>query len=309
MKLTEIVERVRDVVRDPNAHTWDDAFIIRQINLVQYDLFIRQAQADTSYFNAELELLGSEAVQKAQGAWEWHLPRWAYSVVQVREAHDSSASWSAPIKRRRAFSEVQGWDFTARSRITLTGFSDAPDLEVWVAKIPAPLRVGSATTVHPEPNGLYLTTSESIYDVELEEGSYINSVFEIKSAGLSGASLTGGQVRVARSSALYNDGGSPRIDARMSADWSVALTTADEWEMHAEVADPHIRYLIMMAAEACFQNTANVNGLNAIGRTLGALRANFIEGIQPRDNGEPGQWTASDDDYYLEDPDRDPMTL
>ena len=87
--------------------------------------------------------------------------------------------------------------------------------------------------------------------------------------------------------------------------WAVNPLSGDTYEMHPEVDEPHIPYLVYYASEQYFQRHHNLSGMEVIRRGMMREKARFMDSITPRDDGGPGFWSRGDEETFRRDPDRD----
>ena len=320
MKLSETTRIFRDLVQDPDATHWPDAEVARLLHQAQLRMFSIQCSSDPSYYNLELNILGSSARQVASQVFEYDLPQWIHRVSRVRKASGSSTSRREPnIPQGSMRVDRPGWFFSAAKVLQLIGFTRL-DLTLGVCKKPArPHRgtspaAGSASTLvlqAANAAGQIGTDADPFknYDQETELDGYRNAIVEI-TGPVSGVRNPTGQIRrcIASTRALVSS--AVRTTVSVQPDFAVTPASSDTYEMHVEVDDAHVRYLVLLAAQYGWQKQQNVSAIASIQKELGEEDEAFKHNCRQRMNQDPLQWNMGEADVNSEaDPDRIPPLI
>ena len=307
MRSADIIALLREQVDDTQSAQWTDARLLRIINQQMFKLFREQVAADDSYHNLELDLLASAAVAPHLNQWLYTLPRWVFKITWVRLKTDANEGVGAPIPRAyRVDSWSRGWHLDADKRLRLIGYSQAEDLILGVAKVPA--RIHSGTLPAQTVTGSLTSSTTQVrldkdndpaFPHESEPDAYRNAIIEITMGGKAG------QIRRVVSS-VGNESIPSNFHTVLTVQeaWSSNPVLSDTYDMHAEVSDPLIRALITESALVCEQMRHNVNGIAVLAEELQSERMKFKEHVKPRETMGVQTWREYDDTQVAQrDPD------
>ena len=308
MNLTDITALVRDLLKDPDGTTWSDAEIARYLSYAQRRMFKWTCHHDKTYYNARINLLAANARQVHANTWEYDLPRMTHSVVSVYKTTGTTARKKGKIPVGNPRDTRPGWSFGASKVFRLAGFGSAEDLTLEVCKMPARLSKGTCPAAGTSSTlVLQVDDSSFVYDEEVEPNAYFNSIFE-----LTGPVTTGpdrdptGQVRRALSSSRAQEAATTNVQTTVTVEtaFGVAPAANDTYEMHAEVDDSNIDYLVLLATMKAFQTRHTVGGIAAIEGDLADEEKRFVAAVRERQSQEPLQWNMGESEGFEEDPDR-----
>jgi len=305
MRLSHLNTAVRDIVNDPDGRVWTDLKITRFLNVGQDVMFRHQVEADASWFNHRFTLDGDDATKIHDSEYVYYLPTWAGRITAIRESSTSSESRELPFPAWREGAS-RGWEFDGRRKLVIRGESTAIDLELEVAKKPAMLfrRIRANVTFAAYETGF--ENDVALSEMSWERDAYSGMTIEVTSEGLAAGHLSAGQIRDVTQSFVFEVSGTPMLKFIVDSNWDVTPSvTTDYLEMHAMVDDASIPYLVLLAAEKCFESQNNVNGLNSIGRDIASRRAEFIAGAAPRAIDDDKQWGLDEINDYDYDFDKD----
>lgn len=308
MKLSEYITRVRDQIQEPSALKWTDVEIVRYLNHAVMYLFRWQADADQSYHNAEISLLGSAATATHSSQYLYTLPRWVYRVAHVRIKKTSTESRGSEIPAGSQLDANEGWHFDTFKRLRVVGYGTAQDLTVMVAKIPSRLHQGTTPAAGTSTTlitaNLPTASFSSNYEYESETDAYLNALVEVTGVADASRDPVGQVRRVTASSRTHAGSGVYRVTMTVEPSWTVTPAASDTYELHPEVDDAHARLLVLMTAQACFQKHNNLGGIESIKPEMLEERRRFIDSSRPRDDGRPKHWNMGAEPSFRRDPDR-----
>ncbi len=314
MKLSEIILTVRDLVNDPSSKYWSDVEITRWVNQHVRALFRQRVNADPSYGMHRLDISGSDAEAFEQvnaRRFAYFFPSWVYKIRMVRETKGIGEEQGGLIPPLGYARPGFGWHFAGNRHIEIYGYDRAPDITLDVAKVPALLHQGVASKTSAY-TAIYLDYPERVgfdYPFETEEGAYDGALIEITSGADATRDPRKSVATVRSTSSVWDSGTSSWLTHCDSVRpiFSGTVQAGDSYELHAEIDNAHMNYLCLLVAQSLFQRTNNVEGIMGIQASLGLERAEFIDGIQPRQDYYP-QFVQNPN--YFSGPqiqDRDPM--
>lgn len=295
MRLSQIVTKLREELSDPASSTnvdWSTAELVGVLSDQVLVMVRRQVAIDEAYHNHRFTLLAANATQRSSNIWAYILPHWCPRIVQVRFAQDSALDPEQRALRQRDKFGGIGWRYSGRREIEVNGIATAEDIEVWCAKRPARLTLGTLPTqTGMASNQLRLDADTSadalIYPHETVPNSYANAVVELTGVNAVGH-LVGGQVNTVVSSLhLQNEAGTLYTVLTMRSAWSVVPVAADTYESHPEIDDEHLRLLILLAARTCWTRKGNKDEVRASEMELHQEWAEFQRHMEPRGLQEP----------------------
>ena len=290
---------VRDRVNDSASAFYTDAEIIRAIDVHIRALFRQRADADPTYGLTRLSIAdSSDNVSKVyEDVHAYYLPTWAYKVHAVREQATTAQGEGKLLPHVPYRHKGYGWTWFGDRVIHIRGSSTAKSIYVECAKIPAKLHKGALPIVSPDANNLYRDDTPpepASTELDWEEGAYLNAKIEITgTTSESGSVFNRGRVlTVTDSTRIHSTNWRLRVTV---APPQTAATTATPatYELHPEIADGHLNYLVLLVAETLFQKTNNVNGIESLQAQLNLERMEFKNWLVPRQDQQQ---------YFLTDP-------
>lgn len=316
MILSEIISAVRAEVNDTDSVYWTDHAVTRWVNYWSRALFRQMAQADQSYGMREVRISGNDTsrVRKVNSlVFSYYLPSWVHVVRSVREA-----STAGDVPGRIIFpytSNVSGlrmgWRFEGSRRLDLYGYEEAKDLEIRVAKVPALVHSGVVPKTSTSAGEIYIG-APSPFQEGREAGGYLGALFELTGVATSLRDPRGTVSEVVETDTEWD---------AVSSQWLNKLTVmpafpvipeqGDTYQMHPEIPDSHMMYLILLVSRSLLQEHSNTDRLKQIEPVIAAQRADFIDGLRPRQTAgslsvQPGGIAEID---LASDPDRDYYSL
>lgn len=278
MRLSELISAIRHRVNDSAAKYHTDADITAWVNLHARSLFRRRVEADTSYGNQRLVMLASDVSRIEQiysDTWRYYTPGWCYKVRRV--AFLEGDTIGRDLRREE-------WSFSGNRSFDVRMSTGPKDLVLMIAKVPALIRPISVSIPSSTYDELYVPVEAGAgYKFETEIGCMLGAQFEITTVD-GDRDPRGGVSVVTEQSSDKIDGVSvwkltmrpPFVDLPMEG---------DSLEMHVEIEDVHITYLIDLVAHDLFQRTQNVTAMQMIRPVLEKCERDFILGLQPRTDG------------------------
>jgi hypothetical protein len=240
--------------------------------------------------------------------FEYDLPRWTHKVIKVREDSGTGDRSKGPIMQGSLRSNQPGWAFFTNKTIKVAGYSTAKDLIVSICKQPARLQAGTSPAAGTANTLVLEALSASfVYEEDAEADAYANAVFEITGPITTGPDRNPtGQIRRVTSSARSQPVAvaEVRTTVTLETNWTVTPAQNDTYEMHAEVDDAHIRYLVLMTAQYCWQKHQNVGAIQSISGEMREEHDRFVTSARDRMSHGPLFWNQGEDDAFADDPDR-----
>lgn len=302
MRLSQIIARVRDVLKDTNTnkYTFSDAKVGAVINDSIRTLIRHAVEADPSYHNFRLDLPGSEAVEKSSGHFQYRIPRWVVSIADVRETAATGAPEGERVRRMRSRGERDGW-MLEQTRVLRLHHPSALDLTLYVAKLPARLTQGTLPAQASESTiRLDQDAAATEFPHDSEEDVYGNAIFELTTAAKVGIFGVG-----ASSTPRNNSGGLYFTDVVLE-EAMTGKAEGDTYEMHSEIPDEHMTLVILHAARKLLSSMSNMQAMAAHDGEYQYELRRYIESLQPRQSQGPLAWSVPGEEdglYTREDPD------
>lgn len=309
MRVSQVISRVRDIIGDQGSSTFTDAELARHLDTAIHTAFRWQMQADSSYHNCSFTFSASQGVQTAGNLFTYQLPRWVKRVQMVRLDHSANEELKEIQEPADWRHDGTGFRLDRLKSIQLYGYASAQNLRVWAAKVPARLLSGTcpadgSTTL------LKVPTTGSTYELENEVDGYKNAIFEMTGLTTAGRDPVGQIRRIESSSRVQESGTTYHLRLVPEVAFTVAPLTSDTFEMHPEIDDDGIGFIVYRAARAAFQRIRNNDGLGGIASSLAEETERFISTLQPRQSYRPAFWnTDADDPIGIENPDRSPFIV
>jgi hypothetical protein len=313
VRLSTIISLVRRKVNDPNAKYWSDLDITQELDLFQRNLFRDLVDAHESYGLRNFDILTTDTARIEQlygDIWLYHYPEWGYKIREVRRLNQEDGALTQAEGRKLDYIESGrrevGWTFADSHALRLQGFSASIPIRIVAAKIPTLLEKGTVAKDAVATNTIILPEANSLgYENELEDGSYLGARIEVRTA-------TATRDPRRRIATVVNQVRS--YDSTLAAyiftltvrpNFSDLVLAADSFELHSEIPDPCIEYLVLLTAEALFHKTQNLVGAAGLQRSLEREREKFENSLQPRTDGITHQVSFPEDVIGRRDPDRD----
>lgn len=304
MILSDFVLAVRDPLDDPRAQKYTNAEIVRQGDQQQRALFQTLIYNNKEHANFSYVLKSGDARQLFKNTYEWTLPTWAAAVVSVHERPQSSGIqedtaspylWATPesiIFQRKIEKLIPGsptrsdggWNWDGSRTLRLWNYVTKPELIVQIAKVPPRMFRAKIATQFGSGAGMYLPPAVELGTVDLEESAYVNAEVQCVST-LTAASMSYGVTRrciYSKSTDMAADGTRQRV-LKFDIAFPTELKTDDFVETLIPLPEVHIRYLVLLTAQACAQKK-NIPLIKALQPELVEKRAMFTQyAAPPRD--------------------------
>ena len=320
MNVTDFLAHMRLVLDDPGPPAkamsqWsDNTIVFHATNHIQ-SLSRQQAQRDQGFHNFTLILKGTAAVQSLSNVWQWSLPPWVVSISEVRRAVGgipatgtstySPYMWTAPKPQmgdpipRYIKTGTAGWSFEGNRAFRVWGESQAPDVVMQVAKLPAPLVRAVLDIDAVSETNFRLPAALAVGVEDLAEGAFINAEFQAVSVGTlaSNVEVLGEQRRCIYSKAGQIISSSSddlrRTEIYLENALPKSYAAGDTIETILPIADEHLRLAMLLVARSCYAQIGNVPAQTAIAEELKEQQLLFTNYITPRETAEAGAWRES----------------
>jgi hypothetical protein len=308
MITSDFVAAVRDPLDDPKKQKYSDSEIVRAGDQQQRALFQTLVYNNKEYHNMTLVLQAENGRQLFQNTYQWSLPTWVSAVVSIHERVASSGTgestyspylWTSPttIQFGRKINKLDagaptksngGWSWDGMRTVRLWNYSTKPELVVQVAKVPPKLFRAKIATLYQDNTGMYLPPSIELGTVDREEGAYINSEIQCVSTFLGTSKNYGSVVRCIYSTPIDEAADGTRQHLlRFEQPMPEPLATDDFVEALVALPEVHVRYLVLMTAQAC-ASKKNIALIKALQAEIGEKRAAFMQYAKPpRDHAGP----------------------
>lgn len=296
MNVTQLLLEVRDMLDDiddgQNAAKlrWQDDRLMRTANRMIRGIIRKQTEIDEGYHNCDLSLSADDAIQVHTDVFDYILPTWSMRVTGVRKGATSDGKRGAAISHadRRAEGRYgASYHLVANTTLRLR-HGQALDLDVSVVKLPARLTRGTVAKASTAANELYLAQDgDGDFDHETEADSYRNAILELTGVDGAGHVISGSVARVTASAHRVVDGSNFYTKLTLDQDLNATPAVNDTYEFQTEVADEHVRLLVLLICRVCWESKGNNDELRAITTELNEEWTNFVQHIQPRQSQEP----------------------
>jgi hypothetical protein len=312
MKLADIIVLVRDVVNDQNTKYWTNVEIGRWVNQWVRSIFRDRVDADASYGMYRYDVLASQTTRWEQlyaTTFAYFLPSWVYKVRSVELLEGTATTNKRGVFIPPLVPHINqpsyGWEFGDNRRLMIHGWGQAEDIRIHCAKIPTLIHTGTIASSGAADGSTIIVsaTNANSYPVDHEENAFINATFEITNQAAGRDTTT---QRAVVTSVSKSTGSLPFLyTLTVKPIIGVQVNIADTYDMHAELDDAHIPYLVLRVAESLFHRANNTAGIEAITSDLRREYAAFKEGIQPRTDNVIHRIRDPEDPLLRTDPDRD----
>jgi hypothetical protein len=279
MITSDFVAAVRDPLDDPKKQKYSDSEIVRAGDQQQRALFQTLVYNNKEYHNMTLVLQAENGRQLFQNTYQWSLPTWVSAVVSIHERVASSGTGE---------STYSPYLWTSPTTIQFGRKINKLDAGVQVAKVPPKLFRAKIATLYQDNTGMYLPPSIELGTVDREEGAYINSEIQCVSTFLGTSKNYGSVVRCIYSTPIDEAADGTRQHLlRFEQPMPEPLATDDFVEALVALPEVHVRYLVLMTAQAC-ASKKNIALIKALQAEIGEKRAAFMQYAKPpRDHAGP----------------------
>lgn len=304
MNTTQFLLEVADLLDDPSSRIYPEAERIRSGDRQLRGLYRTLVEANKQFSNYTMGVQKEVALESIDNVFDYRLPSWVMAVVRVWIRGGSPASestfnlyaWTSgaaqlglEIQKGGQWGEPQ-WKWQGSNTLRLLNFSEAQELVLEVVVRPAPMFKGVIATENPSTSRLYLP-APSYGTVDLEEGSYVNSDWQVTGTANTNATQFGEVRRCVYSNAATVVAAVRYHELVLDSAWPVALAQGDTIETILALPDEHTRLLVLLTARACFQKKGNMKGLEATqGEMLVEMQRFTQFATPPRDSAGPTKW-------------------
>lgn len=300
------ITEVQDLLDDPGANRYPIAEIVRHGDRQLRGMFRKMAVANKDYSNFTYCAKSTDAASPFKGSYEFRLPTWIECITSVNYRTETAAvqtsfspyRWTQNIVsigkqiKREERDPNPRWTWEGNHTLKLWNIGLAPELVIQCVKLPPRMFYGKVQTVDANANGMYLPTP--VYgEVEIEEGAYVNSDWQVTATASTNATNFGDVRRC-----IYSNASTIVVTARQhellfDANWTVPLAQNDAVQTILPIPDEQTRYLVLRTALACFQKRNAQIGIAAISGELAEEAQRFNDTVQPRDRSGPRRWRIS----------------
>lgn len=289
---------------DAQKTRFPDAMLIRTANRQLRGLFRTLVQSNKEYSNFLLGAFKANAVEVVDNVFEYKLPTWVTHVVKVWQRQNDPAVattfspylWTgaasvqpgAEIQKFVGNSFEQYWSWEGNHTLRLNKQTQPLDLLIEVAARPAPMFKGVISTLHASTSKLYLPAALTYGEVELEEGSFINSEIECTGTVVNTSTNLGLVRRCIYSNAATINAGARLHELSFDTPWASGLAIGDTVESIVPLPDEHCRLLVLKVAQAAFGRKPNVDAMRIISGEMADEMGKFMAyASTPRDKQGP----------------------
>jgi hypothetical protein len=304
---SELLTETRDLVDDPVDSSGDGKKFSNAKLIRLADRFIRGTyrsivNGNKEWSNFELCLQKEDAIELFDSEWEYRLPTWITHVtnVWIRDGSATTETSSSPyrwvtlgtVRRGRLVPRYaekgrECWSWQGNHTLRLSNYTDSQELIVSVAVRPARLFKAKIATANAAQDKLYLPPTPSYGEIEIEEGCYINSEFQVTTTASANATHYGNIRRCIYSKASELNSGSRVHQLVFDANWTNTLAVDDVIETLVPIADEHTRLIVLQIAMACMQSKGNKPGIASILPELNVELGKFEAFATKRDSAGP----------------------
>lgn len=305
MNVTQFLAEIGDVLDDPDGKKYPFDTRIRHGDRQIRGLYRTMVQSNKQWSNFTMVLQAEDALEPLENVFDYALPSWVIAVAEVWirtgtaavETSYSPYRWSSgsaqrgtQIPKSVANPRQPHWSWEGQRTLRLWGYTQAQELVLQVVARPARMFKGVIATAHVDTDKFYLPTP-SYGVVELDEGAYINSEWQITDTFTSTSRLLGEIRRCIYSSASTIDSGVRYHTIYLDKTLGAIIAAKDTVETLLPLPDEHARVLILKTAQACMQAKGNIRGLEAIAGEMREESQKFLTyAVTPRDSRGPTEW-------------------
>lgn len=305
MNTSQFLTEVSDVLDDPNSEMYAAEEIIRHGDRQLRGLYRTLVESNKQYSNFTMAVQSSVALEPIDNIFDYRMPTWIMAVTRVWIRNGTATSetsfspylWTSGGAQQGseipkvAAEAAQRWSWQGSNTVRLHNFSEAQELLLEVVVRPAKMckaKIASELLIN---SSLYLPPTASYGELELEEGAYINSEWQVTTTANLNATHYGEIRRCIYSNAATIAGGLRFNKLDFDADFSNPLEQDDVVETVLALPDEHTRVLVLLTARSCFQKKGNLKALEAIQAELLQEQSRFSQyATPPRDSRGPSDW-------------------
>lgn len=305
MNTSQYLTEVADVLDDPDSEMYPAEEVIRHGDRQLRGLYRTLVESNKQYSNFTMAVRASVALEPLDNIFDYRLPSWVMAVTRIwirngtatSEPNLSLYQWTAGevqlgseiLKTGREYDPRWGWQ--GSGTIRLYNFSAAQELVLEVVVRPAKMCKAKISTAPPDASSLYLPAVPNYGALELEEGAYINSDWEVTDTANANAVYFGESRRCIYSNAATIDALVRYNKLSFDSPFSGTIAQGDTVETVLALPDEHTRILVLLAARACLQKKGNLKGIEAIQGELLQEQTRFsMYASPPRDARGPSEW-------------------
>lgn len=309
MNVSEYLAELGDVLDDPASVEFPAEALMRHGDRQLRGLYRTLVQSNKQHSNCSICVQKEVANEPIDGVFDYRLPSWVLAVTRVWERNGSPLSQStlspylwtvggAQIGReipKGVFGDKNGdllrWSWDGSNTLRLSKTDQALELILNVTVRPPRMAKVKLATAPSGQAALYLPPTPTFGQYDLEEGSYINSTWQVTETKTTNAATYGESRRCIYSNAATIVASVRRHELKFDANWTSTLETDDIVETLVPLPDEHCRLLVLLAARACFQQKGNMKGLAAIQQELSEEGQKFMTyATPPRDTRGPTEY-------------------
>lgn len=293
MRLTELIEWVREKIADPNKLYKSDVQIARELNAWERSLFRRKALAHPSYGAAILDISATDNAtqihQLESDEWVYYLPSWVMRVQKVWQRDGLDAVSELPFTTGN---DATGWQFHSNRSIVVKGSDVALNLRLRVTRLPARMFRGVCTVQGPDLASIVIPTvlpvevgATEAFPLDMEDGALLGAVLEVTSSD--SAHDPRGVLAVVTDQVREWDTGLLVYKTVLTVRPAYAdfVKVGDTFESHSQIEDAHTQLLILRTAESLFHASNNVAGVQVLQTQLAKEERDFTDSLVPRESG------------------------
>jgi len=302
---SQFLSEVADVLDDPDSEMYPAAQIVRSGDRQLRGLYRTLVESNKQYSNFTMAVQSSVALEPIDNIFDYRMPTWIMAVTRVwirngtatTETSFSPYLWtSGGAQQGSEIPKVgqeaaQRWSWQGSNTVRLHNFSEAQELLLEVVVRPSKMCKAKIATANPSASALYLPPTASYGELELEEGAYINSEWQVTTTSNANATHYGDIRRCIYSNAATIDTGVRYNELTFDSAFTNTLAQDDVVETILALPDEHTRVLVLLTARACFQKKGNLKALEAIQAELLQEQTRFSQyATPPRDSRGPSDW-------------------
>lgn len=311
MNTTQFLQEVSDLLDNKDARIYPEDEIVRHGDRQLRGLYRTLVESNKQYSNYMMGVQKEVALEPADSVFDYRLPSWVMAVVRVWLRGGSPASestfnmyaWTSGAAQlglqvpKSAQDGCPRWQWQGSNTLRLLGYGEAQELVLEVVVRPARMFKGKIATANASASKFYLPTP--VYGtVEVEEGAYINSDWQVTGTANANATQYGDVRRCVYSNAAVIEAAVRYHELTMDSAFTVALAQADTIETILPLPDEHTRLLVLLTARACFQKKGNMKGLEATQGEMLIEQQRFMQyATPPRDTAGPTEWKRAPNTY------------
>ncbi len=323
MILSQALTDLGDLLDDDNGSKFPLAYRVRALDTAVQGLFRQLVDGNKEHSVFTMSLNATSAVQVLTNVWEFRIPTWVMHVIEVTrrdsdpttETTFSPYMWTGatnsrvgiPVEKYSPSTTQPKWAWEGMHTLRLYNFATVPSIFLRVVVRPPPMLKFTVDAVNASASKVTLPVTPTLGTINSEEGTFINSEFQVTLANSETNVNLGTVRRVVYSKGTTEEGGALRTECTLDAAWSSALASGDVVESLVPIASEHCRLVVLKAAQACFIRKPNVQATNMMNRELGEELKKFMDyATTPRDKRGPSFVKRSGRAGYWSDPNRVP---